>query len=139
MSSTPTATDYWNTPPPPVVEGDGCFNPVTGLYDVAISTEAYSTCESYICTVNGWTVLEYYEYCCMFNDNSYPYYTYLTVDKEDGPCEVVCMWDGYDYTWMKVDEYKKKKAKGILPQQPQMARNRKENQGKSPVFANLKH
>jgi len=117
MSSTPTGsypTFIWTTPSPPVLGEDACYNPVTKANDIPVGTEAGSECESYICTVHGWALLNYKEYCCIFNENSFPGGTELTIMKKDGPCDVVCAWNGSMYDWMKMDymPLKRKEAKG---------------------------
>jgi len=90
--------------------------------DIPVGTEAGSDCESYICTVKGWALLNYKEFCCIFNENSFPVGTELTIMKEDGPCDIVCSYDG---SWMKM-EYMPLKRKG-----DKVAMKRKEAQGKS--------
>merc|ERR1712142_1419248 len=106
-SSTPTgsyaswSTDSWVTPP--VGGGDGCYNPVTMMYDIPISTESFNDCESFICTVNGWVLLEYFGDCCMFNDKSYPEGTNLSIMKENGECTIQCTYNG----WIKMPNMRK--------------------------------
>jgi len=93
-------------------------------YDIPVGTEAGSECESYICTVQGWALLNYKVYCCIFNENSYPAGTELTIMKEDGPCDVVCAFNG-GYTWVKMEYMPLKRNGDKVPMK------RKEAQGKS--------
>jgi len=105
MSSTPTGsypTYPWTSPSPPVEGGDGCYNPVSMVYDIPVGTEASSECESYICTVEGWTLLDYSGSCCMLNEKSFPDGTELTMIT-DGPNKIVCSCFMSNCIWMEMD------------------------------------